>query len=158
MFIEMDRHTVAEALRHIIDSVDIPSPSRLLKNVKPETGAKKLDIMPYSMITNLAHAVFWQDLWLSRLKGLKARSITEDWEVPPQEQWKELCERFIAGLQEAHNIAKAKSFKHKMKSDDAACRTLLQIAIHDAYHLGQMNLIKRSLRLSKMQENKRKKT
>jgi uncharacterized damage-inducible protein DinB len=154
----MDRHTVAEALRQIINSVDIPAPSRLLKNVKPEAGAKKLENMPYSMIINLAHAVFWQDLWLSRLKGLKARSITEDWKVPPEEQWKELCERFIAGLQEAHNIAKAKSFKHKMKSDDAACKTLLQIAIHDAYHLGQMALIKRSLRLSKMQEKKKRKT
>jgi hypothetical protein len=36
-----------------------------------------------------------------------------------------------------------------MKSDDVAIKTLLQIAIHDTYHLGQVNLLKRALRVAK---------
>ncbi|MCH8274209.1 MAG: DinB family protein [Armatimonadetes bacterium] len=139
--------TVAETLTQVIEGEDIPKPKSLLRNITPEKAARKLPHMPYSILTNLAHTDFWQTLWLNKLKGLPRKSITEDWRVPNPDEWQEVRESFLAGLDEAHAIAAAQPFKHKMRSDEAAVNTLIALAIHNAYHLGQINLLKRAMRL-----------
>jgi hypothetical protein len=143
----MDRSAVIEALRQVWEGMDIPPAESLLRNVSVDTAAKKLPWMPYSILTNVAHADFWQRVWLNRLKGLRVQSFTEDWKTPPAEEWPQVRSAFLEHFQEAIAIAKADAFEHKMKSDEVAVRTLLQIAIHNAYHVGQVNLLKRELRL-----------
>jgi uncharacterized damage-inducible protein DinB len=138
------RASVVEALRQIIDGDDIPTPRALL-NISAERAALKLPGAPYSILTNLAHAVFWQDIWLNRLAGKRAQSFLEDWKTPPAEEWPRLRERFLDGLEEATRIARSEPFEHRMKSDAVAIKTLLQLAVHDAYHIGQINLLKRML-------------
>src|ERR1044071_2143871 len=66
----MDRAVVKELFRQIIEGVDIPAAESLLKNITPEKAAMKLDASPYSILTNLAHADFWQQVWLV-VPGLK---------------------------------------------------------------------------------------
>jgi uncharacterized damage-inducible protein DinB len=136
---------VVEAFRQVIEGVDIPAPESLLRNVTAEKAAIKLPSMPYSILGNLWHADFWQQIWLDRLSGKRARSFTEDWQVPDSSEWEPTRAHFLAGLEQAKETAA--SLEHKMKSDEIAIKTLLQIAIHDAYHLGQINLLKRQLRL-----------
>jgi hypothetical protein len=143
----MDRSAVVEALRQVWEGMDIPPAESLLRNVSADSAAKKLPWMPYSILTNVAHADFWQTVWLNRLKGLRAKSFTEDWKTPPAEEWPQARASFLDGFKEAMAIAGADPFEHKMKSDEIAVRTLLQIAIHNAYHIGQVNLLKRELRL-----------
>jgi hypothetical protein len=142
------RAVVRELFRQIIDGTDIPAAESLLRNVTPEKAAIKLDNMPYSILTNLAHADFWQQIWLDRLHGKRARRITEDWKAPAAGEWPQVRASFLANLGRASEIAAAEGFDHRMKSDEIAIKTLLQIAIHDAYHLGQVNLLKRGLRLA----------
>ncbi|MFI5384942.1 MAG: DinB family protein [Fimbriimonadales bacterium] len=142
------RAAVVEALRQVIEGADIPAPESLLRNITPERAATKLDRSPYSILTNLAHAGFWQEIWLNRIQGRRARSFTEDWKTPEPSDWPTVRAQFLKGLEKAIEIAASEPFDHKMKSDAVAIRTLLQIAIHDAYHLGQVNLLKRELRLA----------
>jgi len=47
------------------------------------------------------------------------------------------------------DIAASEPFEHRMKSDAEAIHMLVQIAVHGAYHLGQINLLKRELRLER---------
>jgi hypothetical protein len=140
------REAVVEALRQIIEGADIPPPRSLL-SMTAKRAATKLPEMPYSILTNLAHANFWQQLWLDRLAGKRARSFLEDWKTPPLEEWPVIREQFLTGLERAIEIARSDPFDHKMKSDAVAIKTLLQIVVHDAYHIGQINLLKRQLRL-----------
>ncbi|MEO7454047.1 MAG: hypothetical protein ABIV13_04720, partial [Fimbriimonadales bacterium] len=72
--------------------------------------------------------------------------MKKDWRVPNPEEWERIRKELTATVEEAYAIATAKPFKHKMKSDEAACRTLLAIAVHTAYHLGQISLLKRMAR------------
>ena len=146
---------VAELLRQIRGGADIPAPATLLRNVTPIAAADLPDDTPYSILTNLAHAVFWQELWLDRLKGKRAKSFTQDWQIPDGSEWRTLRREFLDGLEEAIRIAESQPLDHKMKSDEVAERTLIQIAIHDAYHLGQINLLKRQARLRKSAAAKR---
>ena len=60
--------------------------------------------------------------------------------------WEETKARFLANFQRAVEIAHAEPFTHKAKSDEVAVRTLLKISNHNAYHLGQIYLLKRLLR------------
>ena len=145
----MAQTVLRELLRQIDDGYDIPKARKLLSRIKPEDAAKKLPNMPYSLITNLAHTLFWQRFWLNRLGGLPGESFTNDWRVPVASQWESLCAEFLDGFEKARSIASSRTIKHKMKNDEEAVKTLLQIAVHNSYHLGQMNLLKRALRLSK---------
>ena len=140
------REVIVETFRQIIEGADIPV-ARTLLNITAERAAEKPPDMPYSILTNLAHANFWQEIWLDRLEGKRARNFLEDWKTPPAEEWHTVRAQVLGGLDKAVLIAKSEPFGHKMKSDSAAFKTLIQIAIHDAYHLGQINLIKRHMRL-----------
>ena len=144
-------HPVAKALIDIREGKDIPAPGSLLSNISAEKASIVMLGSPYSILTNLAHAVFWQDNWLGRLQGVRAKSFTQDWKVPEDSAWDEVRVAFLTGLEKAIELATKEPFEHKMRADEIAWNTLMQIVIHDSYHLGQINLLKRQLRLNSLQ-------
>jgi uncharacterized damage-inducible protein DinB len=152
----LDRSAVAELFRQIIEGDDIPTPSAVLK-IKAADAVRELESLPYSLATNLAHAVLWQRLWLNALRGGKAKSGMAEWKdnfrVPEPSEWDGLRKEFLEGLGEADRIAKSEPFDHQLATDELAVEYLLKIAIHASYHLGQMNLIKRSVRKSSLTGN-----
>jgi uncharacterized damage-inducible protein DinB len=144
----MPQRELAEVFRQILSGADIADPRKLL-NMPAKNAAQRLPGFPYSILENLWHAVFWQTIWLDRLEGKATMRYTEDWQSPPASEFEELRERFVANIEKAHKLTKAKTLKHKMKSDEVALKQLTAMAIHDAYHIGQMNVMKRVVRKSK---------
>ena len=142
----MDPKTAAEALRQVWEGRDFPPPKRILSNVKAEDAARVPAGFKYSILTLTEHNNLWNGIWLGRLVDRKRPDMTEDWRVPKPAEWPEIRSRFLEGMEEALAIAEANPFRHKMKSDEVAIQTLLQIAVHTAYHVGQFVLIKRALR------------
>ncbi|MDI9641065.1 DinB family protein [Kamptonema cortianum] len=144
-----ERAGLALVFRQMLEGWDIPAPEGMLK-IKAESANRQIEGLPYSIATNLAHAVLWQDFWLDKLKGGKQKSGMEQWEhdfdVPEPNQWNELRSRFVAGLKEAMDYCTQEEFKHQAANDDAAVETLTRIATHGAYHIGQLNLLKRAMR------------
>lgn len=132
---------------HILEGYDIPAPNSMLR-IGAESSAVKHENLPYSILTNLAHTVLWQDFWLAKLEGGRKRSSMAEWQndfrVPDASEWKDLRSRFILGLQEARRRAASQPFDHRCSSDAEAVDTLLRIAVHGAYHCGQMNVLKRA--------------
>lgn len=135
-----------EVLRQVWEGDDIPPPESLLKGISLESASQKLEDWPYSILTNLAHAVFWQDVWLNRLKGLRREKVVKDWQEYPAQEFPAMRRRFLEGMEEAMGLASNKPFEHQMKSDVSAIQTLIAIGIHNAYHMGQINLMKRQLK------------
>lgn len=148
----MDRSTLVNLFDQIIEGWDIPTPSALVK-VKAEDAEMKLPGLPYSMLTNLAHIVTWQRIWLKKLNGLDKASRMEDWKqdwrVPKAKEWDPLRKEFLTGLLEARRIAASEPMDQKLKSDEEASKVLTALAIHAAYHMGQLNVLKRGLRARK---------
>ncbi|MCH7903057.1 MAG: DinB family protein [Armatimonadetes bacterium] len=146
----MDQSTASEMLRQIIEGVDITAPKSLLRNITKEKAALRMPAFPYSILENLWHADVWQIIWVDKLEGRRQEGIWEkNWRTPHPDEWPDVRASFLANIEKAHAIASAKPFRHKMKSKDAAVKTLVQLAIHDSYHIGQITLIKRVLRKSK---------
>lgn len=97
----------------------------------------------------MAHAVLWQEFWLNKLNGGRKKSSMKEWKddfrKPAPEELEDLKSRFVSGLRQAADIAASGPFAHKCTDDIDAIDTLLRIAVHGAYHMGQLNLIKRSV-------------
>jgi uncharacterized damage-inducible protein DinB len=142
----MDPATVAEALRQVLEGEDFYGPRPATSRVKQETANLDLPLSPYSIATNAEHTVFWNKIWLARLNDTKRPDMKKDWRVPEPEEWDRIRKELATTVEEAHKIASSRPFKHKMKSDEAACKTLLAIAVHTAYHLGQISILKRMAR------------
>ena len=141
----MALETAIEALRQVMEGMDFQPPAKLV-NIGAGKACSKLEGAPYSIATNVWHCDYWNRLWLARLTGEKrpAKNIwAEDWQVPAESDWPEVKSRFLANLDRALQIAKSEPFEHRMKSDEAAIKTLNQIAVHTAYHVGQIALLKR---------------
>lgn len=85
---------------------------------------------------------FWQDVWLRKIKGAPRPSFLEDWKQPEATQFPAIRSAFLAGFEEACDRARSNPSEEEAK-------TLLYIAIHDAYHLGQIKLLKRALTASR---------
>jgi len=142
----MDPRTAAEALRQLIDGEDFPPPRQVLSRIPIASAARVPNGAKFSLLTYVEHANFWHRVWLGRLRGERAPNITQDWRVPEASEWPAVRDEFLAGLEEAHRLASAQPFAHAMRSDEKAVKTLLQIAIHDTYHVGQFVILKRLVR------------
>lgn len=148
----MDRSALPMVFDHILGGYDIPAPEGMLK-VKRDAANEQIEPAPYSLATNLAHAVLWQRFWLGKLAGGRKKSNMTEWRddfrVPEPEEWEGLRREFVKGLKEARRIAASEPFDHKCTDDTEAIDTLTRIAVHGAYHCGQMNLLKRMSRATK---------
>ena len=125
---------------------DIPAPGGMLKITEADAFVEVVPI-PYAFATNLQHAVLWQRFWLRKIAGGRKKSGMQEWKndfrVPEPREFKDLRREFLEGLAEARGIAASEP------SDPEVVESLVRIAVHAAYHLGQMNLIKRSVRKAK---------
>ena len=146
----MNRAVLAECFKQLLDGYDIPKPESVLK-VSQDSANRKLPHLPYSLATNLSHAVVWQDFWLQKLAGGRQKSGMQEWQndfkVPDESQFAANRAKFLAGLTRARDLASSEPFEHSLNSDEEAVETLVRILIHAAYHLGQMNLLKRAAKL-----------
>lgn len=137
---------VREALRQVVEGADFESPAALLKSVKAEAAVRVVSGLPYSLATNVAHADIWNRQWLARLEGKPKFNPFPDFPVVAAEEWAGVREAFVGNLDRAYEIACAEPFVHSCPSDATAAKTLLKIAVHSAYHLGQIKLLKRAIR------------
>ncbi|MBS1718527.1 MAG: DinB family protein [Armatimonadetes bacterium] len=141
--------SVAELLRQVYDGLDFDGAEHLLGTIKPGDAVRRPPGAPYSIATVIAHADIWQRLWLARLTGAKRPNPFPDFPVIEEAAWIPVRDRFLDSFRLARSIAESEPFKHAMKTDEAAVSTLTQIAVHNAYHMGQVKLIKRLLRAAK---------
>jgi uncharacterized damage-inducible protein DinB len=147
----MDRSALVLVFDHLIQGFDIPRPAGMLK-VSGPTANRQLPDLPYSLATNLAHTLVWQEFWLAKLNGGRRKAGPQashnDFRVPSPDEFPRLRRQFLEGLDRARAVAASEPFDHKLPTDEEAVDTLVRIAVHAAYHVGQMNVLKRSARLA----------
>lgn len=139
----MPNMAIENLFDQILQGWDIPAPASLLR-ISAATANTQLEGHPYSIAINLAHAVFWQEFWLDKLRGLPSPSLMAMWKsdfrVPGPKEFPALRKQFLDGLEEARAYASVPDITPE------AGKLLFQIAIHASYHLGQINLLKRAMK------------
>ncbi|MBL1149391.1 MAG: hypothetical protein HND42_04170 [Armatimonadetes bacterium] len=140
---------LAEAFEQVSEGRDIPGPRRLLSRITAADAATKLPGAPYSILDNLAHADPWQRIFLAPMLGTRSPSYLEDWKEHQPADWEGVRKGFLERFEAARRLAAEGFDKADQAKTDSARARLIQTLIHDAYHLGQINLLKRMLRAHK---------
>lgn len=128
-------------LRQLVEGEDFDSPKRLL-NVKAELACTMPPGMPYSIATQVGHMQCWQRRWLDSIEGKPVQgypSAAEDFPIVSAEAWSSLREKFLADLGSALIFGEGDPSPETWKR-------LSKIALHNAYHFGQIKLLKRILK------------
>jgi uncharacterized damage-inducible protein DinB len=133
-----------EAVRQLLTGRDFVPPRTMLMDLTPEQAVAVPLGTPYSIATQVAHALFWQDRWLGRIteKPLERKvGKNGDWPKVAPEQWKEIRDRFLDGLKQTKKLSEGDLSK-LLWNDNTVDEVLLQIVVHNTYHLGQVALLR----------------
>ncbi len=123
-------------------------PMKLLAGISAAQARKRPKRGVATIWEQVAHMVFWQDIFLTRMKGQAPPDVPHDqdgWpKMPPvvgqDDAWADLVAHFGAGLKEADRIAKRAKLGDKMirKGKRTFAQQILSLATHNGYHLGQI--------------------
>ncbi|MET3696558.1 DinB family protein [Bacillus oleivorans] len=126
-------------------------PVEVFEGLRWEMAGKKTENCPYSVWQVLNHMIFWQDYYLTLLKGRVPNPPEHDEETWPDEtapsnetEWNNTFLQFSNGLKEAENEAK-KDLKELRDARLGRTRgdILTTLMAHNSYHTGQIALIRR---------------
>jgi hypothetical protein len=129
-----------EATFQVAEPIDFDSLADILRDVSAADACRVLPGVPYSIATNLRHAAIWQAQWLTFCRGeAKLPPVGDDWPQVDPSQWDAVRDEFLAGLREAVVLSNQSNLHPDIQ------RRLLKLAIHGAYHIGQIQLLVRML-------------
>jgi uncharacterized damage-inducible protein DinB len=146
---------VAELMDQLVCGMDFNSAETLLGDVSPQQAVTLLPGETYTIAVQTYHTLYWMEKWLERIDGVLIPHDPEkdnDFKPVAPEEWEELRSRLYAALQRAQDAA-AKQDPHRSVGlpwhPQATVQTLLlQTALHTAYHLGQIAMLRPKLGLS----------
>jgi hypothetical protein len=131
-------NTLQEALFQVAEPIDFDSLADMVGRISADDACRVLPGVPYSVATNLRHALIWQNQWLAFCRGEeKLPPVDAEWSGVDPLEWPSVRDEFLAGQREALALSGSGDLHPDVQ------RRLLRIAIHGAYHLGQIQLMAR---------------
>jgi hypothetical protein len=128
-------------------------PPRLLEDLTPEQATTTPPGSPYSIAQVLYHIVYWQR---AEIAGLRQEPMTgphhehlDDTFAPvTPDEWPALAAKFLAGMEEVKRLSdELTGVVSPARDDTSANYDLAGTALHNAYHFGQIILLRRLLGL-----------
>ena len=129
------------------------SVERVLSGLSLDLALRPLDGLPYTLYGLLWHTEFCQRQLLLTLGGEEVRwpPAAEQWPqgTPSQEEFADVLEALKAGLYEASELANDAALDPRSGAlgaeEGADLETLADLAVHNAYHWGQVVMLRRLL-------------
>ena len=148
---EMLTATSPKAVQGLIEEWSAFTPaSRALDDITPEQAMTKLEGWPYSIAEQVAHMLFWQRNNLETIEtGVEPEVLTEaeSWPAVVVGDWPRLKDEFLSGLEQSRQIASDPENLARpiLEGRLSVGLRLVWFTGHDAYHLGQVVLMRRLL-------------
>lgn len=135
------------ALRQVAEGADFEPPSRLLGDLSAQQALVAVPGAPYSVARVVAHMQFWQGRWHARIRGGESplpAGNNPDWPPVAAEAWPGLVADFLASLDAFRGVAtqNPEALERRVRDDETVGDTLTKVAVHNAYHLGQIALLR----------------
>ena len=122
-------------------------PDNLLSDLTGEQASAVPPASPYSIGQIVAHTHFWQNANIAAARGETWPRPThlEDTFAPvAPEDWPALVTDFLTGIQTCKDLAEQKAtLTSPAREDTSLDYDLAESALHNAYHLGQIVLLRR---------------
>ena len=124
-------------------------PRRLLADLSEDQATAVTPGQPYSIAQVLAHMHFWQERQNARARGEdppRPEHLDDTFAPPPAGAWADLVTQFLVGTEESAQLAAQAETRTSPDRDDTdVSYDLAESALHNAYHLGQVALLRQTL-------------
>lgn len=129
-------------------------PARCFDELDPARAGEVVAGSPHTIHEILGHMRYWQDIYLRRLDGEDAPTppnAAEGWPGPAApsgvDAWEAAIGEFRAGVGRALSLARAPDLERELPHWGGINRAhgLALLAAHNAYHAGQVVLLRRQL-------------
>jgi uncharacterized damage-inducible protein DinB len=127
---------------------------KALDALDADTAGQRPEGSPHSVFQLLQHMIYWQELYLRRLRGDEAAGPAHaeqgwpgaEWPLSGGE-WIGTVERFRRGWTEANEMATKRDLSETLPNWGGRPRFegLLGLASHNSYHIGQVVIVRRML-------------
>jgi uncharacterized damage-inducible protein DinB len=143
----------------LIDTFAFAPPAQILDGLTPEQAERHADGLTHSIAEIVAHMAFWQNWFCRRLDGIHepmVGSAALGWPEAAPGAWEDLKLHFLAGLERvaARGTAGAgldrpitPAIEFPPLANYTTRDTLVHVAHHNAYHLGQIVSLRQAMGL-----------
>jgi hypothetical protein len=133
----------------LLGSDEYLGPAKIFAGLSGEQACQSLPGLPHSIATLLAHMLFWQERRLGWARGEEQPELSEEqnFSAVTPEQWPGLVQRYMDTLAELEALATPETCARELYRGRSVGFTLASHACHNAYHLGQIVLLRRALGL-----------
>jgi uncharacterized damage-inducible protein DinB len=139
-----DRATVVETIRQMIEGEDYHPLDRLINDLTPEQATLRPEGAPYSIATIVWHTWYWVNVWNVVIEGtgdpFGGMDPDASWPEVPADAWADTRERLVTSLRRAAELAATTDLERPTWQGQTAGHNLTQVAVHTAYHIGQIAL------------------
>ncbi|GGJ21989.1 DinB family protein [Deinococcus roseus] len=121
------------------------NPEKILSDLTAEVACQRPAGAPYSAAEVVAHIDFWQNYILDVLSGMGSYAVEhaeEGWPEVTEDQWELLKTSTLSNLEQLKRYALEES-ERVLKNNETVGARLESFVIHNAYHWGQVVLLRR---------------
>jgi len=140
----------------LIDTLPFLSPRNALDGLTPVLAERRVPGAPHAIGDIVAHLAFWQHGFAGRCDGTPGPmppSAATGWPAPEPGAWDGLRQRFLDGLERVVALGAAGDQGRRLDppieipplADITVGDVIVHVASHNAYHLGQVVLLRQML-------------
>jgi len=137
-------------LKHLLESGHaFVRPDRILSDLEPGLAVQVLPGAVHSIAAHTAHMAWWQRQKIQDIETQAKARVRVSGEEFPQyialEDWETVRQDFLDGLERLQSLCDHPEVLNRLylERDTTVTDALLDIALHNAYHLGQIVLLRR---------------
>jgi hypothetical protein len=138
------------ALHNLLQGIDeFPAPAKILAGLSGGQACQSVPGSEHSIATLLGHMLCWQEWFMGFARRAEPQDPSAEQNFPavtPQ-QWPGLVQRFMDTLAEVEALATPENCAREFVKERSLGYALASQASHNAYHLGQIVLLRRILGL-----------
>ncbi len=146
MSAELELSLNTAAMQHLLlGSDEFEPPARILSGLSGEQACAQLPGAPWSIAGLLAHMIFWQERRIGWARGEEQPEWgpAENFPAVEPDQWESLVHRFLNGFTWLEGLAGGGDTHRELYRGRSAGFMLASQSCHNAYHLGQIVLLRR---------------
>ena len=133
-----------------IDDLEYAPAAHILSGLELEHVGVRPGDGVHSIYEELFHAAHWQQVMVGLAKGAATDHPEAEWPPAPApadaHAWSELVASFLAGSEEAAALGERTERHGEVTTDGRTVRERLELlAVHNAYHLGKIVLLRQLL-------------
>jgi uncharacterized damage-inducible protein DinB len=128
---------------------EFADPRNVLSGISPEDACRRVEGLPYSIAQLVAHTDWWQRRRIGLARGEEWQDFelqVDDWPDAAPQDWDRLVQTFLASNAVLLDLVENDlDMGRTLYEDQNVGRMLVSHTLHNAYHLGQIVLMRRLL-------------